>query len=126
MGDDTSNATTPASGDPGQVTPGTPTLEVDAGKVKAMAITAALAFAGLVSGTTTVLGFIRSRDLAGLADWFQSEPAIPYFAALATAITVGASLLRTFRRKALEIYLAYHVKDRIAVVDVKEPPKPPA
>jgi len=115
----------PQSLDPGQVSPATPTLQVDPSKLKAVSITLGLAIVAVISGTTTVIGFLKARDIAGLVAWFQTEPAIPYFAGIATVATLIAMGWRTALRKAKEIYLAYHVKDRIAVVDVATPPKPP-
>lgn len=117
----------PESVSPGVVTAETPQLQVDPSKLRAIAISVGLALMATLGGATTILSYAKNRDLAGIVGFAQSSAAVPFFGGLATLAGLGGIGLRTFKRKSREIYLAWHVRERIAVVTKEiDPPKPPA
>lgn len=116
----------PASVSPGHVTPSTPTLDVDPSKVRAVAISMGLALTATIAGATTLLSLARERNLAGIVSFVQSSEAVPFFAGVTTLAALGGIVWRTLRRKAREVYLAYHNRDRIAklTTEIAPPPVP--
>lgn len=102
-----------------------PSIEVDASKLKAVSITIGLALIPTIAGATTLVSLAKNRDLAGTVAWLQSEPAVPFFAGVATLAGFAALGWRSAKRKAREIYLGWHVRNSIATVpgQTTEPPR---
>lgn len=87
-------------------------------------LSAAARMAVVLSGAVTaIIGFLSKRDLIGLMDYFQSSAFIPVAGAVASALTFGYALWRTWKNKKTLIKVGDAAPDSFAVVQHKDKTK---
>lgn len=91
-------------------------IEVSEGATATLLITGARQLALVASGAGAVLGFVRERDLTGLADWVQGDGFTAFAIAAVGIGTFAYGQFRTWRNKLQTVILARAAPDSVAIV----------
>ena len=101
-----------------------PAIAVNGSKIQAVAISLALAAITVVGAISSLLSFVRARDVAGMMIWLRSSDFLQVVAALSLLGGTGGIIARSLLRKLHELRIARRPDNQGVYVKGEDAPPP--